>query len=144
MSKKYEKSCKTCKLVCKKNKLCKNFLPGIESYQVCFYDKIGKETLDTCFDENFVFPTEKGSIPFESIGFITSYLDKYNSGIRVFVNYYDGTSKELVMIDYDRNEASFLKGTNDLNKNFEGQKEISEKISKANKEREDRLKWTKD
>ena len=79
MSKKYEKSCKTCKFVCKKDKPCKNFLPGIESYQVCFYDKIGEETLDSCFDENFVFPTEKGSIPFESIGFITSYLDKYNS-----------------------------------------------------------------
>lgn len=105
---KKSKFCFQCRYVCKNDKVCKNFEYGIMDYHVCFYDDFGNG-IPTCFDESFYDANDR-----EQVGLAVSYVG--SPGIRVFVNYHDNSSKELVLIDCDRNEASYLDGTNELNK----------------------------
>lgn len=114
------KTCTQCAFACKSGKVCKNFKYGINTYQVCFYDTFGGE-LATCFDEKFY----DYNIPSQAAAAL-SYVG--TPGVRVFVNYYGGKSKELIMVDVDRREASYLDGTNDLNRHNKGYKEKHDKI----------------
>lgn len=125
MEKKFNKTCEMCKFVCKKNKICKHFIYGIKEYQVCFYNDFGNG-IPSCCDESFYDAKN-----LESTGLALSYIG--NPNVRVFVIYYDGTRKELVMINCIDEEASYLDGTNDLNIHNKDYNEKHNKIIEENK-----------
>lgn len=127
---KNSKFCFQCEFVCKKDKVCRNFKYGIRDYQVCFYDNFG-DGVPTCFDESFYSSNDP-----EQAASALSYVGA--PGVRVFVNYHDNSFKELLIVDCEQSEASYLDGTNSLNKHDKNYKQKHDKVLKAMKDDEER------